>query len=602
MEQITTDILVAGAGPAGLTAAALLARMGLPSICVAKYSSTADSPRAHVTNQRAVEILRDLGLEERAQRRSLAPDQIGTQVFATSFAGREISRLMTWGSGADRAGEYEASSPARMCNIPQTALEPLLLDGAREFGADIRFDHEVINVRQTPDYIVAHIRRRDSGEEFEIRARYMIGCDGARTLVGEQGSFTYEGEAGLASAITVWMEADLTRYAAHRSGALFFNCVPGSEDLCSVWTVVEPFTEWNAIFARHGGEPSELDEDSVMARVREAIGDDDVQVKIKKISEWKVNHVVASNYRDGRLFIAGDAAHRHPPANGLGSNTSIQDSYNLAWKLALVLKGQAGDGLLDSYSSERQPVGRQIVDRANRSLEEMFPWFEALGFGPGMSREDALASLDALFGPGGGERRQRLLEGLDLLNGQFNAHGVEMNQRYAVGAVVGDGSPFPEFERDADLYHQPTSHPGAHIPHAWLVRGSEKISTLDLCAYDRFTLVTGIEGGLWREAALQAARETGVPLQSVVVGLGQEHNDVLGRWRSVAEIGEDGCLLVRPDRVVAWRSAGMVEDPTAALTNALSAILRPAKEQSQCSNSTTSPSRTVHRRSGERRL
>jgi 2,4-dichlorophenol 6-monooxygenase len=118
--------------------------------------------------------------------------------------------------------------------------------------------------------------------------------------------------------------------------------------------------------------------------IREAIGDPEVQFKIKKITRWQVNHVVAKKYRIGRVFLAGDAAHRHSPANGLGSNTSVQDSYNLAWKLALVLSGRADDSLLDSYSEERQPVGRQVIDRAMKSHTEIEPWSQAAGLRPGM--------------------------------------------------------------------------------------------------------------------------------------------------------------------------------------------------------------------------
>jgi len=572
MDTIRTDVLVVGAGPAGLTAASLLARLGVDALTLGKYG-TADAPRAHITNQRAVEILRDLGIEERVQARALPHHLMGKQVYATSFSGRELSRLMTWGTGDDRIGEYRAASPCAMCNAPQHILEPILLERARELGADVRLHHEVVSIAQDGEQVTARVRPRDGSPELEVVARYAIGCDGARTVVGRDGGFTFEGEAGIGDAVTVWIEADLARYTAHRSGALFVTVTPGSRDLVSIWTCIEPWNEWSTIFVRPGLTPNELDESAVVESVRAAIGDDRVEFRIKKVSPWRFNDVVASRYREGRFFLAGDAAHRHPPANGLGSNTSMQDSYNLAWKLALVVRGQAHDALLDTYDAERQPVGRQVVDRANRNVREMTGWFQALGLRADMTRDEVDARLAELHGPEGEEQRAELLAALELQNAQFNAHGVELGQRYRSRAVVDDGTAPPEPTRDPVLHYEPSTFPGSPVPHAWLAVPDRDLSTLDLCGYDRFTLLTGAGGQPWLDAAAKVSAELGVEVEGIPVSLGLAIDDVYGDWIRRREVGDRGCVLVRPDRIVAWRSPGPVEEPEATLRAVMSRIL-----------------------------
>lgn len=579
MHTIDTDVLIVGAGPAGLTAAAFLAKQGINAITVTRYAGTAHTPRAHITNQRTIEVLRDLGIEDRVRAAAVPNELMANNVWATSFAGQEIARIKSWGSGTDRHADYLAASPSAMCNIPQHVLEPLILSAAVENGADIRFSTEIIEITQDDDYVYAVARERTPGNaEYRVRAKYAIGADGGRSTVAQQLEFPLRGEMGLGAAMSIWLEADLTKYTAYRPGTLYWMAQPGNDFWVGsgTWICVKPWTEWVLLcmYDPADGEPDTSDE-AIIERARATIGDDSVDIRLKNVSKWQINHVVAETYQKGRVFLAGDAAHRHPPANGLGTNTSMQDSFNLAWKLAFVLSGKAGPGLLDTYTAERQPVGRQIVDRAMKSVRDMLPISAALGFEPGQSAEQGWERLRELFSDTevGRSRREQLDAAVRLQNYQFNTLGVELGQRYRSSAVIDDGTDFPSPVRDPELYYQPTTHPGARLPHAWLEHRTQTVSTLDLTGHGRLSLLVGPGGHPWHDAADKVAAEFGVEIAVSTVGTRCDYDDVLGEWTALREITEGGALLVRPDHHIAWRAADLVDQPLEALRDAVRAVL-----------------------------
>jgi 2,4-dichlorophenol 6-monooxygenase len=327
--------------------------------------------------------------------------------------------------------------------------------------------------------------------------------------------------------------------------------------------MVRPWNEWMAIWGYDIHQPPPvLDNQSATEIVHNLIGDSSVPIKIRSISPWTVNHMYATRYSAGRVFCMGDAVHRHPPNNGLGSNTSIQDAYNLAWKLALVLTGRATPALLETYNDERTPIGKQIVTRANKSIEEFGPIFQALGLLDTKDASQMKKNMDALKSatPEAAERREKLRRAIAYKSYEYNAHGVEMNQRYKSAAVVSDGSPEPPFARDAELYYQPTTWPGARLPHVWFERNRKQLSSLDVAGKGRFTLLTGIGGEAWAEAALRMPARFEIKIESFVIGPGRDLLDIYGDWAEMRGISEAGCILVRPDAHVAWRSIDAPRD------------------------------------------
>ncbi|HSV45630.1 MAG TPA: FAD-dependent monooxygenase [Ramlibacter sp.] len=579
MRTIEVPVFIVGAGPTGLAASCLLATYGIQTLTVTRYPGTANSPRAHITNQRTMEVFRDLGVEERVRAVSTPNELMGNNVWATSFAGTEIARLETWGTSAERKRDYERASPSSMCNVPQHLMEPVLLDVARERGAGFLFSTELVSMSQDSLGVTSICRDRITGEEICVRSKYAIGGDGDNSVVAKEIGFVTEGQMGLGAAVNCWLEVDLTKYTAHRPGVLYWMTQPGNNYWVGsgTWICVRPWTEWVLLFMYdpREGDP-DLSEAAVIERARATIGDPDLPIKVKAVSKWTINQVCATSMRKGRVMIAGNAAHRHPPANGLGTNTCVQDTFNLCWKLAMVLKGQAGEDLLETFSSERTEVGRQVVDRAMKSVGDMLPISDALGFKPGQNADEGWANVDELFSDSerGRERRGALKAAVELQNYQFNCHGVELGQTYDSAAVVADGTALPPAERDPELYYEPCTFPGRSLPHAWLQRGQARLSTLDLVGKGRFTVLTGVGGQAWKAAAARVAERLGIEIDAFSIGGPNcDAQDVYRSWEALRATDDSGCLLVRPDRHVAWRVPTQCADPEAALERALRQIL-----------------------------
>ena len=578
-ENLETDVLIIGSGPAGGGAALALATYGVDHMVITKYRWTANTPRAHITNQRTMEVFRDLGIEPDVWAQAVPHELMGETVFCTSLAGDEIGRVRTWGTHPARDADYTMASPSQNCDIPQTLLEPIVIGHAASRGSRIRFDTEYVSLVQDDDGATVTVRDRVTGQTYDIRAKYVIGADGGRSRVAEDVGLPFEGQMDLAGSMNIVCHADLSHLVEHRPSVLYWVLQPGS-DVGGIGLglvrMVRPWNEWLIVWGYDIGQPPpDVDDEMATRIVHELVGDDTVPVTIRSTSLWGNNKMYATRYRTGRVFCMGDAVHRHPPSNGLGSNTSIQDAYNLAWKLAYVLRGTAGEALLDSYDAERTPVGRQIVLRANKSIEEFGPIFSALGVlgtdDPDVMRAHIESRRDNT--PEAARQRAELRTALELKDYEFNAHGVELGQRYASGAVVSDGTPEPAYDRDPELYYHPTTWPGARLPHVWLGRAGRRVSTHDLAGKGRFCLLTGIAGQAWADAAEKVATDLGIELAAHVIGPGREHIDLYEDWARAREVGEDGCVLVRPDMHVAWRAAGAVDDPAAELSQVLTAVL-----------------------------
>jgi 2,4-dichlorophenol 6-monooxygenase len=587
VSDVQVPVLIVGGGGCGLSASIFLSDLGVQSLCVERHETTSHLPKAHYLNQRTMEILREHGVAGDVYERGTPFEQMMVTGWYTSMGGEgPVDRKLIWAmdafGGRDLRAVYEADSPVLSGNLPQIRLEPLLREHAeRRAPGMVRYGHEVASFEQDSDGVTARVVDTASGEEYTVRAQYVVAADGGRTF-GPALGIEMQGPTGLMDMVSTHFAADLSPYLDDEETLIRFFVNPdglgswGSGAIVAMgpdqWGTRSE--EWVLHFMVMPDDPERFDEDAVVPRIRRLLKLPELEVTVHRVSHWILDAIVADRYRSGRILLAGDAAHRHPPTTGLGLNTAIQDAHNLAWKLAAVTGGHAAAALLDSYEAERRPVGARNAEWALMTWTNHLVIDAGLGMIPGAPPEAHLATFMALFADtaDGATRRARLAEVIATQRMEFQAHDIEIGFVYENGAVVPDGTPAPP--RDPMGHeHTPSTRPGARLAHAWLQRGGERVSTLDLVGRGGFTLLAREGGEPWTAAAQVLAGELGLPLSALRIGEGCELSDPSGRWASLVDTQADGALLVRPDGHVGWRARTLPADPAGALRDALATIL-----------------------------
>ncbi len=583
-------VLIAGGGGAGLTSSMLLARLGVEHLLVSARPTTSDLPKAHVLNQRAMEVLEDVGVAGAIAERGTPPEQMAATAFYAGFAGpgpdygRRLARLECWGAGGDDEN-WRAASPWRQQNLPQIRLEPLLKARAEELSPGrIRFGHELTGLEQDADGVRAEVRDNASGRSYAVRCRYLLGADGGRRVAGLTG-VGYEGLGVVTQTATLHVSADFSPWAKDPDVLIRWIYSPQA----GVLVVMVPMgpqrwghasEEWVIHLNYPVDDPRAQSDAQVEADARQALGVPDLPVTIHKITRWSVEAVMASAFRAGRVFLVGDAAHRHPPTGGLGLTSAIHDAHNLCWKVAAVLAGHASPALLDTYQAERRPVDQHNAQRSLENAVNHFGIGAALGLSHESTPEQNMERLRRMWSgrPEDAGHRSAVLRMMRAQSMEFSELNVEYGYCYQSAAVVPDGSAAPA-PIDGIRVYQPSTRPGSPLPHAWLDdEDGNRRPVKDLVTPGRFLLIAGEDGQEWCDAARQLAAEAGVPLDAVRIGhLDGDYHDPRCTWLRHRQIASDGAVLVRPDQFIGWRHPAGASDPRAVLAAALSQILaRPA--------------------------
>lgn len=566
---IETDVLVVGGGGCGLAASIFLADAGVHAYLIERHPGTAIMPKAHILNPRTMEIFHQHGLDEEVYERGATQAENSKMRWMTSLGGdepwdrQEIFAVDAWGGG-ELAEHYRAVTAFRHGNLPQSILEPLLRRHAEVRSPGLlHFNHDLVSLEEIDDRVLATIRDRESDSTYTVSARYVFGADGGKTI-GPAFGIPMIGPAPFVTTISVFFRADLSQYLEYGDACVrsFIRPNPDGE-----WTRTGLIAqgpdrwgrenhEWVAtVTLQASDEYTEYDDEKAAAAVRERLNLPELELEVLRFTRWQVEGVYSEHYSRGRVFLAGDAAHRHTPMGGLGLNSGIQDAHNLSWKIAAVVKGEAGEALLDSYEPERQPVARRNADFATFAFFNHLTAASGFGMVPGAPADYNREILTRLFSDtqDGATRRVRLHETFNTLRLESRATDLELGFEYGASpAVVLDGTPPPP--RDPALHdYIPVARPGHRLPHAWLDHGDQRVSTHDLLEPGRFILITGALAEPWADAAEDVRERAGINIRVHSVGAEGEFHDVDGAWAALRGHDDTGAVLVRPDGHVAFR-------------------------------------------------
>ncbi|GAA2420613.1 FAD-dependent monooxygenase [Mycolicibacterium llatzerense] len=536
MNVTHVPVLIVGAGVGGLAMSALLAKDGVHSLLVERRGEVFVYPKARNVGFRTFEIFRRLGISDAIH--AVAEHPSDTVVKATVNAATEEPAVAMNALVAGMVSEFEGLSPEPSVQFcPQSRSEPILLARARRLGSEVRYGTELLSFEHDDNGVTVVLRDRDSGKSEMVRADYLVAADGVHSPVRETLGISTSGSGVWPLySILIYFRGPWRKFIPSLGDGDVLQVKNPEVDGLFVSTDSDLGVFVITYFPDRGETAEQFTRDRCHELLLEAIGEH-IPVEIIDIMRWQPAEQVADQFQCGRVFLVGDSAHTIPPFRAGGANIAIQSADNLAWKLAAVVNGVAEPALLSTYHTERHPIGRFSARQSCTG-----PQLEALRF------DDDSVTLPP--------------------EEKASNFAVVIGYQYRSAAVV-NGDAAAADPDAASLVEDLRGQPGTRVPHVWVRRDGQRISTLDLLD-PGFTLLTGADGVRWIGAATSASEALGVP---VSVHRIDDTVDPDGAWAAATGLEPDGALLIRPDDFVGWRADELPAEPETQLRQTLSAIL-----------------------------
>jgi putative polyketide hydroxylase len=541
-------VLIIGGGIVGLSTSLFLSYYGITSTVIERHSGTSIHPRARSVNARTMELFRHLGIDHRV--REAGASLSSTMGIYSGQSLREVMEAKPRKEGAKNlpfAGLFASVSPVSGAFVTQDMLEPVLVDVARRRGGEVRFYTECVGVVQDDERVTATLSDRKTGIITQIQAEYLIAADGAKSPIRTSLQIPTTGRGVMGHLLNILFNANLQSLVRGREVSLCKIVRPGVYGLFTSINNSDTWVFHLSYDPLKGEQVEDFTPERCVDLLRLALGIPDIDIRIKSILPWEPTVQVAERLQEGRIFLAGDAAHQMPPWGGQGANTGISDVHNLAWKMAEVIQRKASKVLLETYNTERQPVGLEAA--------------EASGVG---ADEKGLISVEKnLTVIGGWVRRIPLISGHGY---GYVSPAICYENTSPMGGWSWRPWTLPSLGFAID------GRPGRRAPHFWVKQNGNRISTLDLCGKG-FILLAGAEGSDWVEAARKLSMNMEVELAAYCLGPEGDLVTQEAEFEAGTGITRKGAILVRPDDFVVWRERRQPKDIETKLRNAIKQAL-----------------------------